>query len=100
MWKQIRGQGLSYGYSMFPRPNEGLLYLTFYRSTDVMASYVEAKNIVESHLKDDAEFDETLLDSAKSSMIFEIIEREKSIGDVVSQSLLSYFQNVDHDYNK
>lgn len=39
-------------------------------------------------------------DSAKSSMIFEIIEREKSLGDVVSQSLIFYFKNVDHDYNK
>lgn len=45
-------------------------------------------------------WEESLFDSAKSSLIFEIIEREKSIGDVVAQSLLSYFKQVDHDYNR
>lgn len=31
-------------------------------------------------------------------MIFEIIEQEKTIGDTVMNSLLSYFKNVPHDY--
>jgi hypothetical protein len=47
-----------------------------------------------------AKWDQTLFESAKSSLIFEIIERETSIGDVVTQSLLSYFKRVDHDYNR
>lgn len=41
-----------------------------------------------------------MYDSAKSSLIFEIVEREKSVGDTVSQSLLSYFKNVSNDYNR
>lgn len=45
-------------------------------------------------------WEQALFDSAKSSLIFEIIEREKSVGDMVSQSLLSYFKNVSHDYNR
>jgi hypothetical protein len=51
-------------------------------------------------LKPDTVWDPTLFDSAKTSLIFEIIEREKSIGDVVAQSLLTYFKHVSHDYNK
>lgn len=132
MWRQIRGQGLSYGYNIYPRPNEGLLYLTFYRSTNIVAAYKEAKSIVvidypsnnhynsklvpypsvrkqkclyyqfffqENHLPGD-KWEQALFESAKSSLIFEIIEREKSVGDMVSQSLLSYFKNVSHDYNR
>lgn len=100
MWRQIRGMGLAYSYNMIPRPNEALLYLTFYRATNIIGAYKEAKTIVESKLCDGVTWDKPLFDSAKSSLIFEIIEREKSIGDVVAQSLLSYFKNVDHNYNR
>lgn len=100
MWKQIRGLGLSYGYAIYPVVNEGLLYLSFYRSTNLVGAYKEAKNIIENQLKNDATWDETLLDSARSSMIFEIIENEKCVSDVVAQSLLSYFKRVGHDHNK
>ena len=34
------------------------------------------------------------------SLIFEIINREKSVRDMVTQSLLSYYKNVPHDYNR
>lgn len=52
----------------------------------------------EAHLAGD-KWEKLLYESAKSSMIFEIIEQEKAIGDIVTQSLLSYFRNVPHDYN-
>lgn len=42
----------------------------------------------------------TQLESAKSSLIFEVIEREKSIGDLVIQSLLTTFKEVPKDYNR
>ena len=48
MWKQIRGQGLAYGYNVFPKTTEGLLYLTFYGATNVVGAYKEAKTIVVS----------------------------------------------------
>jgi hypothetical protein len=53
-----------------------------------------------AQLTAEAKWDQNLFESAKSSLIFEIIEREKSVGDVVTQSLLSYFKRVDHDYNR
>jgi Zn-dependent M16 (insulinase) family peptidase len=49
MWRQIRGLGLSYGYSIVPRPHEALLYLSLYRSTNCVLAYKEAKNIVVSN---------------------------------------------------
>ncbi|KAK0087176.1 hypothetical protein PV325_001628 [Microctonus aethiopoides] len=99
MWRQVRGQGLAYGCNIFTKPNEGLLYLTFYGSTSVIGAYKETRNIVNNLIENDS-WERLLYDSAKSSLIFEIVEREKSVGDTVSQSLLSYFKNVSHDYNR
>ncbi|XP_046735682.1 uncharacterized protein C05D11.1-like [Diprion similis] len=99
MWRQIRGQGLSYGYSVLPHLNEGFLYLTFYRATNVLAAYKEAKTIMESHFEG-GKWEQALFESAKSSLIFEVIERHKSVGDVVAQSLFSYLKNVPHDYDR
>lgn len=48
MWKQIRGQGFSYSYNMYPRPNEGLVYFSLYSATNAVGAYREAKNIVVS----------------------------------------------------
>ncbi|KAG8228414.1 hypothetical protein J437_LFUL003887 [Ladona fulva] len=98
MWRQIRGLGLAYSYSIGPRPNEGLLYLTLYRATNVIAAYREAKAIVEAQLMDNATWEEALLESARSSLIFEVIEKEKTIRDVVSNSVESYFKGVGQDY--
>ena len=45
-------------------------------------------------------WDNTLLESAKSSLIFELIEKEKSLGDAVQQSLLSSFKGTSPEYNR
>lgn len=99
MWKFIRGQGLSYGYGIILKLNEGLLYLSFYRSTNIVAAYKEAKSIVETHASQNC-WEKLLFESAKSSLIFEIIETEKTVTGMVVQSLCSYFKNVPHDYNQ
>lgn len=54
----------------------------------------------EALLQPDGVWDPTQLESAKSSLIFEVIEREKSVGDLVVQSLLSTFKMVPNDYNR
>lgn len=46
LWRQIRGQGFAYSYSLAPRAHEGLLYFTLYRATNVVAAYRETKAIV------------------------------------------------------
>ncbi|XP_053673268.1 uncharacterized protein C05D11.1-like [Anopheles nili] len=100
LWRQIRGQGFAYGYSIVPRPNEGLMYFTLYRSSNVVAAYKEAVSIVEKQLGEGAEWDATLLESARSSLIFEIIARENSIEKVVDASVLASFKNVPLGYNQ
>ncbi|CAH1183590.1 unnamed protein product [Phaedon cochleariae] len=99
MWKQIRGKGYSYGYRMTVKVNEGLLYLMFSKATNVVGAYKETKDIISKQLAEKL-WDETLLASAKSSMIFEIIDEEKTIGSVVTLSFNSYFDGVDYKFNR
>ncbi|XP_050076146.1 uncharacterized protein C05D11.1-like [Anopheles maculipalpis] len=100
LWKQIRGQGFAYGYNILPRPNEGLLYFTLYRASNVVAAYQEAVSIMEKQVGEGAEWDATLLESARSSLIFEIIARENSIEKVVNTCMLTSFKGVPVGYNQ
>lgn len=98
MWKKIRRN--SYGYNVIPKPNEGFIVFSLYRATNIYEAYKDAKTIMEAQLQENSEFDETLMESARSSLIFEIIEREKTVGDLVQQAMLNSFKGVPLDYNK
>ena len=41
-----------------------------------------------------------MLQSARSSLIFELVEREKTVADVVAQSVRSYLNKTPVDYHK
>jgi len=46
------------------------------------------------------EFTDIELETAKSSLTFEVIERETTVTEVSTQSMLAYFRNIPHSYNK
>ena len=54
----------------------------------------------QEYLSGATEFSEVELESARSSLIFEIIEEEKTVWDTAQESILSYLRGVDHTYNK
>lgn len=98
MWRLIRGCGLSYGYAIRMSPNEGRLIFSLYRATNAVAAYNKAKSILEEYLAD-AKFDEDLFASAKSTVLFEVVENEKCPADVVRRSLMNYLYRVAPTYN-
>lgn len=100
MWKQIRGLGLAYGYSMYVKPEKNFLYFALTKSTHIVTAYDKGRNIVMGYINGENSFSQVELESARSSLIFEIIEEEKTVTNVAQQSLLSYFKGVDHKYNK
>lgn len=53
-----------------------------------------------SYINGENSFSEVEFESAKSSLIFEVIEEEKTVAHVAHQSMLSYFRGVDKNYNK
>lgn len=99
MWKQVRGKGLSYNYTIMLKIREGLLYLVFGKATNVVGAYKESQEIVLKQIEE-KNWDVALLESAKSSLLFKLIEEEKTIGSVVCLSLNSYFDGVDYNYKR
>eukprot|EP00092_Neocalanus_flemingeri_P035801 GFUD01038981.1.p1 GENE.GFUD01038981.1~~GFUD01038981.1.p1 ORF type:complete len:1002 (+),score=290.69 GFUD01038981.1:52-3057(+) len=100
LWRSIRGGGLAYGYSMWSSTDTGQLFLTLYRSTNLVKAYEEAKKVVMSHVDGRESWDLTLFESAKSSLIFNLIQKHENIGNVVTESLLNSLRGVDRDHDK
>eukprot|EP00743_Colponemidia_sp_Colp-15_P003789 GILK01004087.1.p1 GENE.GILK01004087.1~~GILK01004087.1.p1 ORF type:complete len:1022 (-),score=207.76 GILK01004087.1:87-3122(-) len=100
MWREIRGRGYSYSYNMHLKPEDGLLYFTLARSTDVVNAYKAARGIVQRFINGEDTFDPLGLEAAISSMLFEIIGRESNLPSARVQSLLNYFRGLSHDHNK
>lgn len=99
LWKQIRGKGLAYGFSITLKVHEGLLHLGFSRATNLVGAYKESSEIVKKQIETE-EWDNTLFESAKCSLIYEFIQNEQSIGCVVMHSLQTYFFAVNYEYNR
>lgn len=51
MWREIRGKGLAYSYSMTLQPSEGSLILKLARAAQLTRAYEEALNILVSEKK-------------------------------------------------
>ena len=99
-WRQLRAQGLVYGYNLNLKVSEGLLYLSLYRASHPVMAYKEARIILENHASNADVWEDSLLQSARSSLIFELVEREKTVADVVAQSVRSYLNKTPVDYHK
>ncbi|XP_028410939.1 uncharacterized protein C05D11.1-like [Dendronephthya gigantea] len=100
MWRQIRGLGLSYHYSMFCDPGQGLIYFILFKASHLAKAYEKADEIMSDYLSGKVPFEAVQLESAISSVIFEIIGQEESVGDAAFENLLSGLRNVGKDFNK
>lgn len=100
LWRRIRGLGLTYSYSIQISSSEGLLHFLLYKSTQLVEAYEETIKIVNEHLESENKFEDSLFESAKSSLIFDFVSREKSAAGRSMQSLVAYIRNLDIDYNR
>ncbi|XP_031560013.1 uncharacterized protein C05D11.1-like [Actinia tenebrosa] len=100
IWRQVRGLGLSYSYSMRVDPGQGSLIFMLARSTHLVKAYEKTKEIVDGYLSGQTLFDSSDLEAAISSVIFGIINREKSVSSTAYQSMIAPFRNVGSGYNR
>lgn len=99
-WKQLRGMGLAYSYSIRLRPEQGLLYFVLYKSVSIPKAYQQSQSIIDKFVKREVEFEETGVAAAKSSSIFSIISREETAPAAAAYSLLNYLSSAPYDANK
>lgn len=100
MYDEVRGLGLTYGVSMSLSVTEGRLTLSFTRSSRLSEAYRTFVEIIRRYVTDDNEWDETLADSAKGSIIYSWAEKEETVEDLVGQALKAYMRDTDSKYNR
>lgn len=100
LWREVRGLGLSYHIDISISPSEGVLQFLLYKSTQVVEAYEKCFAIVLEHTREDSKFSEHLMASAKSSLVFDFIRREKSPADRSLQSLICYLRKLPIEFNK
>ena len=73
------------------------LSLTFSLHTTFILHFVLPQT---GYLSGSTPFDEVQLESAISGVIYEIIEREKTVSDAASNALMCYLKQVDNSHNR
>ena len=99
-WRGIRGAGFAYDYYSSTACNEGLIYFSLYRCSDIVGAYKAALDIIKSHISGETQWSEQLLTSAKSSLIFEYVETEKTPLGLSSNSLHAYYRSLPGNYTR
>eukprot|EP00794_Sanderia_malayensis_P015884 gene15884-17484_t len=98
LWRQIRGLGLSYHYSISVDPSSGKLTFILMKSTHIFSAYQKGKQIVDDFISGKTPFEEEQLEAAVSGVIFQTIEKEQTIGDAAHQSMLSVFKGIEQSF--
>ncbi|XP_050536248.1 uncharacterized protein C05D11.1-like [Daktulosphaira vitifoliae] len=100
LWNKVRGSDLAYSCDIFLKLDEGKISLSFYRSVNVPAAYQAIKSVIDEHLSNGFSWDQTLFESAKSSTIFDIVNRQNTIAISNMDSIMFYFRNLTQTYNQ
>lgn len=98
-WKEIRGEGLSYGYNINFSLETGILSFSLTKSTDVFRAYEKSLNII-NKFKDNFILEEERLEAAKSSVIFSIIEQEDNKRSSAYMSFINRIRNLPKESRK
>jgi Zn-dependent M16 (insulinase) family peptidase len=118
LWEAVRGPGYAYHQSMYLNPEKALINLSLDECSNVTKAYESTRkilvikhvhlfferkfynkgfNLKKDHLSNRTEFDENLLESAKNSLIFLLIDDLKSVSNYSAYSMSCIFKGVKID---
>ncbi|ODN05099.1 hypothetical protein Ocin01_01597, partial [Orchesella cincta] len=92
--KKIRKEAPSYSYSASTRVSEGLIYFQLSHCSNLVDAYRAIVTMYRGYVNKTLKWSEEHFQAAKTSLIFESIESEKTPLSLASNSLLSYYRNV------
>lgn len=99
-WKQIRGQGLSYSYGISASPEDGLVHFNLFKAAHVVKAYAASRAIVAAFADGSAAMDATSFETAVSSAVFAVMNRERTATSAGKQSFLSLFRGQGAGYTR
>ncbi|RWS26897.1 hypothetical protein B4U80_11389 [Leptotrombidium deliense] len=100
LFRDVRGKGLAYGVDIHMSVVEGLMSLVIFKSVKAVEAYAKTAEIVSKHISGESAWNESLLESAKSSLTFALIQKERTVSKVSHESMLAYIKGVDVTYNR
>ena len=71
-----------------------------FRSSRLHEAYETVREILERYVNDEDEWDESLGESAKGSIIYSWTEKEETVDDLVEQTVKAYMRQTDTRYNR
>lgn len=95
LWRYIRGAGLAYGASIRNDAEAQHLHFILYRAPNAAQAFIEGRKVIEAladraTLSDGSQalIDETMLESAKSSLHFSVADAESTVGAAALESFI------------
>ncbi|KII93562.1 hypothetical protein PLICRDRAFT_49603 [Plicaturopsis crispa FD-325 SS-3] len=89
LWRYIRGSGLAYGAYVSLDVEAGLLSFSLYRSSNSLQAFQEAAKVLKGLVDGSIALDETVLDAAKSGIVFSVAKSVSTAGRAAIASFIN-----------
>ncbi|KAJ1495583.1 Metalloenzyme, LuxS/M16 peptidase-like protein [Baffinella frigidus] len=100
MWRLIRGQGLAYGFSLYGAAEEGLVYFSLMRASNLPKAFAEARRLVGSFADGTTLIDPIALENAVASVVSSVVSREQTVASCGMQAMMSALRDAPPGYNQ
>jgi Zn-dependent M16 (insulinase) family peptidase len=97
LWEAVRGPGYCYSQSIDINPEKAIIELGLDECSNLVKAYEAMHETFGEHIRNKSEFEADLLESAKNSLIFLLINDLKSMSDYSGYSMNTLFKG--HDLN-
>ncbi|CAL8073041.1 unnamed protein product [Orchesella dallaii] len=91
---KTRGEAPYYFCNAYTRVSEGLIYFQLAHCVDLVDAYRTIVTMYTGYVNKTIQWSEELFQAAKTSLIFESMDSEKTPLSLAANSLLSYYRNV------
>ncbi|KAI0673522.1 Metalloenzyme, LuxS/M16 peptidase-like protein [Trametes maxima] len=100
LWRYIRGSGLAYGASCGLDLEAGFVSFSLYRSSNSIEAFKQAANVIKGLTDGSIALDETVLDAAKSSIVFGVAKGVSTPGRAALMSFINQgLKDVPQNFN-